>query len=78
MLGYRKEGFVHITLQWDYTSWQGLWKHALRMELIERYHPIIQKLWYGEQMVREQQLKPTEPVVTPFSMKTKYLTEEVY
>lgn len=28
-------------------------------------------------MVREYQLKPIEPVVTPFSMKTKYLTETV-
>lgn len=60
MLGYGKQGFAHITLQWGYTSWQVLWKHALRMDLIERYHPVIQKLWCffyshknGEQMVRE-------------------------
>lgn len=46
MLGYGKQRFVHITLQQDYTLWQVLWKHALRMDLIEGHHPIIQKLWW--------------------------------
>lgn len=40
-----KQGFVHVSWQWGYLQ-QMLRRRVLRMDLTEKYHPIIQKYFF--------------------------------